>query len=584
MDKVDFVKQQLVAIAPDAEWVSSDSANPDRADELARILVREGITDIWALKLIPVKASVDEIVYELSPGVYGLPRETESGVQWDVISLNGRTVVRTEGNDNYGKRVVIRGYEDSYAFDYYGKRIGFLGTQDRRENRASFEKSQKFGYLLAWSSAGKGHVNYVVYPNQELKRLQIIPVWGSSSDAGWIRSSLISVISFFAFTALPMAGISLGAVIGNTVLPATFAAAYPGLTTVIGNVALSTALNGGDIESSVKNAVFSAIGANAGGFAGDFFDSNLIGSLTGAATRAALSGGDIKEAVLFTALQSGVTSMFDFDLTAGGQYDAPIGQQEWDFGNWQNVDPGFNFWTQPGGPADLTGLGPIYGGGDSLSNWNFDLPWQQNVDSFNTWQFSPVASEWSFGGNPFQPAIDFTVGLNADFNPIGFDAFSETGSQFLTQTPTGVQAPSNAPPPNSPVYQPAQVIKALTDAALQVIKLYYQVRGYTGSQIPIQTTARNVNPDGSVSVIGNNGLIQTRSPNGQITSTVPPVGVPQATLDGNYIINNGNGTYQIISPSGQSRTIEYGSGVSGAGGLSGSMLAIAGLGLFALLK
>ena len=46
INKVEFVAQQLRKIAPDADW---NVFEVDRATELARILVRADITDLWAL-------------------------------------------------------------------------------------------------------------------------------------------------------------------------------------------------------------------------------------------------------------------------------------------------------------------------------------------------------------------------------------------------------------------------------------------------------------------------------------------------------------------------------------------------------
>ena len=37
------------------------------------------------------------------------------------------------------------------------------------------------------------------------------------------------------------------------------------------------------------------------------------------------------------------------------------------------------------------------------------------------------------------------------------------------------------------------------------------------------------------------------------------VGIPQATLDGNYIVNNGDGTYTVVSPDGRTAHYSYSS-------------------------
>jgi hypothetical protein len=103
----------------------------------------------------------------------------------------------------------------------------------------------------------------------------------------------------------------------------------------------------------------------------------------------------------------------------------------------------------------------------------------------------------------------------------------------------------------------------------------------------VQPRARVVNADGSVSVVGNNGLIQTRTPDGRIVAQRPPVGVPQATISGNYIVNNGDGTYSIISPTGQKQTYPYTTATAvGGAGLPGGALPwiVGGVALLVLMR
>ena len=245
IDRQQFVAQQLRAMSPNSDW---GSAGVDRANELAAILLRVGVTDLWMLKLIPVQVPT---------------------LQWN-----------EDGSASY---VDFPGY----AFDYYGRRIGYVGTPTEPANDPAFQKVDQ-GYLLAWSAEGHGNVSYVIGSDASGTALRIVPIWGSSSDAGEIRQTALLALSFFAFVALPIVGISVGQSIGAAVLGPTLSATYPALTTIVGNVALSSALNGGDVQSAVENAVRSSvaggIGSEVGGVVSLATDAPIIGSLASAAT------------------------------------------------------------------------------------------------------------------------------------------------------------------------------------------------------------------------------------------------------------------------------------------------------------
>jgi len=53
------------------------------------------------------------------------------------------------------------------------------------------------------------------------------------------------------------------------------------------------------------------------------------------------------------------------------------------------------------------------------------------------------------------------------------------------------------------------------------------------------------------------GMIVTVDASGRTVRTKPPVGQPQMTTDGSMIVNNGDGTYTSISPSGAMATNRY---------------------------
>lgn len=497
MNKIQFVAEQLRAMAPDREWIQGH----DRSIELAQMFVRAGITDLWALKLIPVTKIIrheGQLVGAESGDVWHPP--------WD------ETV-------------------QTFAFDYYGRQIGFLGTPTRQDNADVLEKSE-IGYLIAWSAEGRGHMGYVVAPDQKTRALRILPIWGSSSEAAELRGVVLTALSFFAMT-LPLAGVSLGAVIGNAVLPASVATAYPALASIVGNVALSTALNGGDVGSAVKSAIVSGAsgfaGAEVGGFAATAANSQFFGDVVNVATRAALAGGNVKTAVAGELLSKGVTGMSAddnviFQSLTGGigtepnfYFDPNTGQVSTNW--WENNDW---FEVSPTEPIDF-----------SLPAIEYEIPELPPVDI-------PIITI-----DPAQPALD----------PVTWNPFQPVGSVFNPGLSAVV--PQGTPPPSSPSFNASNVVQGLTSAAMSVISL---IRAYRSLETPaVQTTARVVRPNGAVSVIGNNGMIQTRNPDGTVSASVPPVGVPQATLDGNYVVNNGDGTYTVVSPQGQSQTLPYNS-------------------------
>lgn len=508
MDRVEFVAEQLRKISPGVDW---NVAGIERSNELAQILVRSGVTDLWALKLIPVQWR-----------------------EWVDIGWSG---------GDAGEEIPAH-YEDrsGYAFDYYGNRFGYLGEWDRQTNDPAF-KTSEFGPLLAWSAKGHGNVSYVLSKNAQTGRLQIRPIWASSSDAGTVRTVAKLVIGTLVFTALPLAGVNVGAMIGNAVLPASIASAYPALASAVGNVALSAAMNGGDVKTAVRGVVSSQIGAGVGGFAEMAGSGELIGALAESATTAALRGDDIKSAVFQSALTTGLPmfGMFDVDYSGPAFGDDVIGGSQYDFGfevpNMGEIDP-------------------------SLAEFPAT--------------FNPLPDDALFTANP-GTAFDDSV-----FDPVGFDAFDTGLIQSFQPTQTGVPTtPPIVPPSNDNSFTPQNLIQGVTAAALSVIKVIDAYRRLDRPQI--NTQARNVGPGGQVSVIGNNGLIQTRTADGRVIAQKPPIGIPQATVSGDYIVNNGDGTYTVVNPAGQSRTLAYAPTVAQSAGIPWGLVA-AGVGIFLLAR
>lgn len=519
LTRIEFIKQQLRGLAPSADW---NLQGVDRLQELAEIFERNGITDLWQLKLVPVTYQVEK------PGQWV---GTEAGDEW-----HPATVETVQG----------------YAFDYYGKRFGFLGGPDEVVNEPIFDQSMN-GHAIAWSARGHGNVSYMVQPNKAKTALEIVPVWNSSSDAGFIRSSLLTAIAFFASVLLPVIGTAAGAAVGSAVVPASFAAAYPGVTAALGNIAISTALNGGNVEQAVKGAALGYVGGvagmHAGGLALSATDSQLIGSLANVAARTAIQGGDIKQAVGLSLINAGASSMFNFDFEPVSDIFTPL-------------------------PIDTTNA--FTGGG--FDTGNFQLDFTDGNFNFDNPAVLPVIGfqlPTDGGGNWYD--TDLLLGTGSDprydvfqWNPFVGDAAPAAVMAANSGNSVAPPAPSTPPPPNSNAYSPQQIVQGITQAALQALSV---IKAYRQLDAPmVQTTARVAQPNGSVSVIGDNGLVQTRTANGQVIASRPPVGVPQATLNGNYIVNNGDGTYSVVSPDGKTARYSYSKDAPQSGGISPVLL------------
>lgn len=518
VSRIDFIADQLRGMTPGLDW---NIEGIDRAQELARILDRAGVLDLSKLKFMKGYAMQHIPAHEV---------ETESAI------------VQVPAED---RKI------DGYYFDYPGKRIGYLGTPTEPATDPLFQMTDR-GLLLAWSAEGHGNVSYYVRPNAKKTALEIAPVWGSSSDAATARQWITMIASFFLMTALPLAGVNVGATIGNAVLPASLTAAYPGLATAVGNVALSTAFNGGDVAGAVKNVVVGQVAGGAGDFTGgalsSLTDSELIGNLASVATRTAIVGGDLKTAVGMELLKLGATvdtSGFDFFGGSGGSV----------FGDSFNA--------------------PL----DPSNGWDFSIP------SPDIYIPTPGANGWETWMN-FQPE-QFEIPTYEDFDPSKWDPFQASNGGVSTpiagQPPVSPTAPPETvkPPPTSTVFNPMQMVQQVTGAAmaaLGVVKAYRQL-----NSPQINTTARIVRPDGSVSAITSNGMIQTRDASGRVVSQKPPVGIPQSTVDGNIIINNGNGTYTAISPTGQTATYSYGTGLASSASAISPALLLGGAAVLLLL-
>jgi len=360
---------------------------------------------------------------------------------------------------------------------------------------------------------------------------------------------------------LPAAGIALGETIGGAVVSAEFAAAYPAATAAIGNLAISTAMTGGDVESAVKGLALSYAGGEAGAFVGSGVaaatDAASIGRLASAATAALIQGGDVKTAVGYALLREGTKVDFNSDIVPGGMADL----------GYNAIDPGWNF---DNGAIAVT---PEIAA-QTVADWQN----QQNQYAFEPWLtgggYDVPGSTQPYDVGPVAPIVADPNGFTLPRLFHVPDLGSPIGPGVVT-----------TPPPSQPSSWSANdVINTISNAALATLKvstLWDQRRN------PIGNVARQTLPNGAVRSVNSNGTVSTRNPNGTVSTSLPPVNQPQSTVDGNIINNNGDGTYTVVAPNGASQLRQYPAGSTSASLLDNLSLGninpmmLAGIGLAA---
>jgi len=111
------------------------------------------------------------------------------------------------------------------------------------------------------------------------------------------------------------------------------------------------------------------------------------------------------------------------------------------------------------------------------------------------------------------------------------------------------------PDPGNPGLSVGQVLRDANGIMLEALKLVDSYRRLVNPQPPNRVVQARV---GSSTVRATpDGMIVTVDASGRTVRTKPPVGQPQMTTDGSMIVNNGDGTYTSISPSGAMATNRY---------------------------
>ena len=184
-----------------------------------------------------------------------------------------------------------------YYPEYYHRDTGFVITgaslahpQDEGEN------------VWAVNYEGKGgtrfHVQYV----------QDVPVFYTSYKATNFfetHAQLIQIIGIMAsFAGLPP-------IIGQSITKAIGVTASLATQKIVGQVAMSTLLSGGDVGNAVKSAAINLVGGELGEYARAASGSKIIGVVADASATAAITGEDITSAIATDLAQAGLSKGVD---------------------------------------------------------------------------------------------------------------------------------------------------------------------------------------------------------------------------------------------------------------------------------
>ncbi|WP_448360509.1 hypothetical protein [Fluviibacter sp.] len=519
------------ASAPRAAW---DQGGIDRARELAGIFAAVGVVSLVGMRFEPFS-----LVSTTKGQCYAAASGDAESAAW----------CEPDASVTYsGHRLVIG-----------GQAFGFLGEPGHPMNEPLLREYDT-GLCVGWSPSGHGHVDFCLHPNAN--GFSIVPVWASSSDAGFIREGLMMAGQLALSVALPLAGVNVAQALGSSILGPSLSAAYPALPGLLGNVAIGTAFSGGDIAGAIKGTALSYFGGMSGGVVGggvtDATGIDLLGEAASAATKAAISGGNVDQAIAFSLVQNGAQKMQDFFTTD------PVPNNTADSSNFASTE--FYDTGSPLLPIDYS----VIADASNTNQYNFSASGDVVVSEIVPNYFSdptvdPIPSASAYDG---WPQTDPLFPQNVESPP---------ASAFYTDIPTVDVLPVSASGPGVSLNQ----ITAAALAALQVVNAFKS----GGSRVQNPTTA-------NTAASASTGMIVSRTATGGVTAGKPAVGVATITSDGGMIVNNGNGTFDYVSPSGQRTTRTYSTqsagGVSsvssGAFGIdSKTLMIVGGIGLAALL-
>jgi hypothetical protein len=184
-----------------------------------------------------------------------------------------------------------------YYPEYYHRDTGFVITG------ASLAHPKNEGEnVWAVNYEGKGgtrfHVQYV----------QDVPVFYTSYKATNFfetEATLLQIIGVIAsFAGLPP-------IIGSSITNAIGVTASVATQKIVGQIAMSTLLSGGDVGNAVKSAAINLVGGELGEYARAASGSKIIGVVADASATAAITGEDITSAIATDLAQAGLSKGVD---------------------------------------------------------------------------------------------------------------------------------------------------------------------------------------------------------------------------------------------------------------------------------
>lgn len=385
-------------------------------------------------------------------------------------------------------------YEDKSAdlSFFYDKRTAHV-----YDNPVTFQRysgnQPLWQYVLMAFESDPFAEKYLVYVRFTKDGIPVFYVRAIYIESEW--HEFAQGVIFVATSLVGYAFPGLGTAVGGAVMGAEAAAAYPLIAAAIGNAAVMTALNGGDIQAGVIASLATLAGQGVGNVVRDATSSAIIAQAAAAATKALAMGGDIQKAVGQSLLSSGISAANAGSLFSTAPV-APVGGTAMDYDTLYSNLP----------DADFT-------------SGNIDFEADYGLDA---------------NGNI----------LLQDDNALLTDTWPAAANAFDFGTPLVPIAPAAGG--TNPVVATGWDGASLTNAALTALKL---VAAYNqaGSQAPrTSSTTTKANANGT--------LTQMTSAGGVITSKMP-VGTPYLAANGNLVVNNGDGTYTTTNPQGvQTRT------------------------------
>lgn len=344
----------------------------------------------------------------------------------------------------------------------------------------------------------------------------------------------------------PVIGIGLAffgvpVLLGEAILGAEIAAAYPLATQAVGNVAISTAMNGGDVGKSVTGALIGMAGSQVGDFAGSVSDSQAIGQVAAIVTKSALSGQPI-----------GTVSAISAALNIG---------------------------------SEVIKMGDNYAYDDYAYTPDFLGDWGITVDPVTlTESLADNEQVITDSGYTIDTVLPDAAGniYTADGSFIALDPVVYASSMYINEngavmTPDNQELLSDAEVWAILDANPGNETQALSDAMRDK---WLVDQGQVSDSAPATATrpkaippaaAQTKTPDFAGTLKETDALLRTSAsllttikalsqgrPVPYVSGTTPytqAVGVPIKQANGNTITNNGNGTQTIRTPSGATSTV-----------------------------